>query len=317
MTYIVQRQDRFYVVAYDGLDPLTGRERRRWHPVGHDRDEANALAARLDRERPSAPPKFGGPVTVSQFLRETWLPQKRRQVRVTTAYRYAWFVDRYITPAIGDIPLRRLRVDHLDALYAGLATSGGRNGTGLAPKTVLEVHMIIRAALNAAGQRELVERNVARAAHVRLPRTSGRTAQAWTAPELARFLTAARAQRMYPALHLAVHTGMRRGEVVGLKWSDLDVTNKAVRPSDPSARGGTAGRIRREDPDQPQVHRPRRRDDRRAPAVAPTDPGRGAASARRRLGVLQHGWTVSQRRITQPAVRSGRPAHCGPAHQIP
>ncbi len=88
--------------------------------------------------------------------------------------------------------------------------------------------MVIRAALNAAGQRELVERNVASAAHVRLPRASGRTAQAWSAPELARFLTAARAQRMYPALHLAVHTGMRRGEVVGLKWSDLDVTNKRL-----------------------------------------------------------------------------------------
>jgi integrase len=228
MTYIVQRQDRFYVVANDGLDPLTGKERRRWHPVGHDRGEADALAARLDRERTSAPPKVGGPTTVSQFLRQTWLPQKRRQVRPTTAYRYAWFVDRYIIPAVGDIPLRRLRVDHLDALYAELAASGGRNGTGLAPKTVLEVHMIIRAALDAAGQRQLVERNVASAAHVRLSRANGRSAQAWTSPELARFLTAARAQRMYPALHLAAHTGMRRGEVVGLKWSDLDVTNKRL-----------------------------------------------------------------------------------------
>ena len=38
----MQRQDRFYVVAYDGLDPLTGRERRRWHPVGHNRDEADS-----------------------------------------------------------------------------------------------------------------------------------------------------------------------------------------------------------------------------------------------------------------------------------
>ncbi|HNQ07980.1 MAG TPA: hypothetical protein PKH97_12450, partial [Tetrasphaera sp.] len=37
---IVQRQDRFYVVAYDGLDPLTGKERRRWHPAGRDRHEA-------------------------------------------------------------------------------------------------------------------------------------------------------------------------------------------------------------------------------------------------------------------------------------
>lgn len=88
--------------------------------------------------------------------------------------------------------------------------------------------MIIRAALDAASQRELIERNVASAAHVRLSRASGRSAQAWTAPELATFLTAARAQRMYPALHLAAHTGMRRGEVVGLKWSDLDVTSKRL-----------------------------------------------------------------------------------------
>ena len=43
MTYIVQRKDRFYVVAYDGLDPLTGLERHRWHPAGCDRDEAEAL----------------------------------------------------------------------------------------------------------------------------------------------------------------------------------------------------------------------------------------------------------------------------------
>ncbi len=217
MTYIVQRQDRFYVVAHDGLDPLTGRERRWWHPSGHDRGEANALAARLDRELTSAPPKIGGPVTVSEFLRETWLPQKRRQVRATIAYRYAWFVDRSIIPAMGDIPLRRLRVDHLDALYAELATSGGRNGTGLAPKTVLEVHMIIRAALDAARQRELVERNVASAAHVRRSRASGRSAQgldrtrAGDVPDRRPNTTAV------PALDLAAHTGMRRGDVVGLK----------------------------------------------------------------------------------------------------
>lgn len=57
MTYIVRRQDRFYVVARDGLDSLAGREQRRWHPVGHDRDEANALAARLDRKRTSSHPR--------------------------------------------------------------------------------------------------------------------------------------------------------------------------------------------------------------------------------------------------------------------
>jgi len=108
------------------------------------------LAAGLDRDTASIPPKIGGPITVGEFLRDTWLPQKRRQVRATTAYRYSWFVEHYVAPAIGDVPLRRLRVDHLDTLYVQLASTGGRHGTGLAPKTVLEVHMIICAALEAA-----------------------------------------------------------------------------------------------------------------------------------------------------------------------
>ena len=84
-----------------------------------------------------------GPVSVGEFLARTWMPNKRRHVRATTAYRYAWFIDQYINPAIGDVPLRRLRADHLDDVYEQLATTGGRQGTGLAPKTIAEVHMIV------------------------------------------------------------------------------------------------------------------------------------------------------------------------------
>jgi integrase len=228
MSYIEQRQDRFYVVAYDGLDPLTGRERRRWHPVGRDRDDAEAVAQRLEREHHGSPPPIGGATTLGTFLCQTWLPRKRRQVRATTAYRYAWFVERYVSPIIGDVPLRRLRADHLEDLYHQLATTGGRRGDGLAPKTILEVHMIIRAALDLAVQRELIDRNVAASTQLRLPRAGRTTARAWTAPELATFLAAARRHRLYPTLHLAAHTGMRRGEVVGLKWSDLDTSTRRL-----------------------------------------------------------------------------------------
>ena len=228
MTYIVQRQDRFYVVAYDGLDPLTGKERRRWHPVGGDRDEAEAVARRVGRERHGSPAPVGGPMTLGTFLSQTWLPRKRRQVRATTAYRYAWFVERYVSPAIGNVALRRLRTDHLEDLCHQLATTGGRRGDRLAPKTVLEVHMIVRAALDLALQRELIERNVAASTQLRLPRAGCTTARTSTAPDLATFLVAARPHRLYPALHLTAHTGMRRGEVVGLKWSDLDITTQRL-----------------------------------------------------------------------------------------
>jgi integrase len=228
MSYIVQRQDRFYVVAYDGLDPLTGRERRRWHPVGRDRTEAEQLAERLDLEREAAPALQAGPITFGDFLTHTWIPHKRRQLRATTAYRYAWFVERYIHPVLGEVPLRRLRADHLDHLYDTLEGSGGRCGQGLAPKTVHEVHAVIRASLDHAVERRLVDRNVARhTRHRRRPPASG-AARSWTAGELGAFLSAARDQRLFSALHLAAHTGMRRGEIVGLKWSDLSVAHSRL-----------------------------------------------------------------------------------------
>jgi Phage integrase, N-terminal SAM-like domain len=136
MTYMVKRNDGFYVVVCDGLDPLTGRERRRWHPVGTDRHEAEAVVARLRRDQVEPPPARNGSITLGQFLAGTWMPRKRRQVRATTAYRYAWFAEHYIIPAIGHVPLRQLRADHLDRLYETLTTTGGRAGAGLAPKTI-------------------------------------------------------------------------------------------------------------------------------------------------------------------------------------
>jgi len=82
--------------------------------------------------------------------------------------------------------------------------------------------MIVRASLDLAVQRQLLDRNVAHAAHARRRRPTKAGARTWTAQELAGFLKVAGPQRLCPALHLTAYTGMRRGEVVGLKWSDLD-----------------------------------------------------------------------------------------------
>ena len=228
MAYIVQRKDRFYVVAYDGLDALTGKERRRWHPAGRDRHEAQQMADRIERDAAGAAPLRGGPVNLGEFLVDTWLPIKRRHVRATTVHRYSWMVDNYINPPIGHFPLRRLRADHLDGLYDRLSTTGGRNGTGLAGKTVHEVHMIVRSSLDLAVRRQLLEVNVAHATNTRHKRLARTVPCSWTAGELSEFLAATQRHRLYPALHLTAFTGMRRGEVGGLKWSDLERANQRV-----------------------------------------------------------------------------------------
>ncbi|MDP9075000.1 MAG: site-specific integrase, partial [Actinomycetota bacterium] len=85
-----------------------------------------------------------------------------------------------------------------------------------------EVQMIVRSSLDLPVRRQLVGHNVAHDTHARRRQPTGMRPRSWIAQELADFLDAARPQRLYPALHLAAFTGMRRGEVVGLKWSDLD-----------------------------------------------------------------------------------------------
>ena len=227
MAYIIQRKDRFYVVAYDGIDPLTGKERRKWHPAGHDRHEAEQMADRIERDAAGSA-RRGGPINLETFLTDTWLPTKRRHVRATTSYRYSWMVDNYINPSLGHVPLRRLRADHLDVLYDRLGTTGGRKGTGLAPKTVHEVHMIVRSSLDLAMRRQLVDGNVAQATNARHKRQTRKVPRSWTAEELTTLLVAARPHRLYPALHLTACTGMRRGEVAGLKWSDFDRANRRL-----------------------------------------------------------------------------------------
>lgn len=217
----VERKDRFFVVDYDGVDPITGRERRRWRLVGPDRAHAEELVIRLDVERAEVD-HLDHPASLGGFLVDTWLPRKQAHVRATTHYRYSWIVRNYLLPHLGEIALASLRPDHLDHLYEQLLCGGGKDGAALSPKTVHEVHLIVRNALDLALHRQLIDRNVALVVHSPRRRGGGTTvARVWSAQELAAFLAFAKTQRLFPATTSRAYTGMRRGEIVGLKWGDL------------------------------------------------------------------------------------------------
>ena len=78
MAYIVTKQNRFYVVTYDGINPTTGKEQRRWHLAGESRDDAEAIAANLDRARSEVRDGEHSAATVTEFINETWIPRARR-----------------------------------------------------------------------------------------------------------------------------------------------------------------------------------------------------------------------------------------------
>ena len=225
--YVVAKGSRFYAVIYEGIDPLTGRERRRWHAAGANRREAEALAGRLAAESNAQSRDRG--LSLARYLREDWLPAKRVSLRPSTWDGYRNKLDLHVIPRLGHVPLRRLRVEHVQTLYAELLSNGRRDGAGgLESKSVLEVHVILRKALHDATRRGLVARNVANDAEAPKRRRPRRQVRAWTADQLRSFLDSARPHRLFAAFWLAATTGMRRSELLALRWEDLDVRARTV-----------------------------------------------------------------------------------------
>jgi len=161
--YVARKGDRWYAVVYEGLDPVTGKEKRSWHPAGTTRDEAVQTAARLAAELNGRNDEVRS-LTFGAYLTYTWLPGKRITLAESTWDGYRRKIDRHILPTIGHLRIRRLRAHHLETLYDRMLHPTDDRGP-LAPKTVLEVHLIIRGALNHAVKRGLVNRNVALVAH--------------------------------------------------------------------------------------------------------------------------------------------------------
>ncbi len=220
--HVARKRDRYYAVIYEGLDPVTGKERRSWHPAGTDRSEAETLVARLAVERDGRNDEVRS-LTFGAYLTSRWLPAKGLELKVSTHRSYVHKTRRHILPTLGRKRLRRLRPQDLERLYDSLLHPS--DGTRpLSPKTVYEVHLIVRGALDHAVRRGLVNRNVALAASApRLRAIPSIEQHAWTSEELQAFLRAAAGHRLFPALWLSANTGLRRSELLGLCWSDLDL----------------------------------------------------------------------------------------------
>jgi integrase len=169
--------------------------------------------------------------TVGEYL-ERWLPAIRGTIEPSTWESYERNVRNHLLPALGDIRLQALTPDDLSDLYAALAASGRRDGRGgLSARTVQYCHVILHRALSDAVRRGYVVRNVSDYALVPAPKRVRRSAEmaTWAADEVATFLEVTRFDRLYVVWYVALMTGMRRGEVLGLRWRDCDLEAGRVR----------------------------------------------------------------------------------------
>jgi integrase len=175
---------------------------------------------RLAKRSYVAPSKL----TLDEYLRAKWLPATEHRVREATFKSYQGIVDAHLAPGLGSSLLSALTPEQLNAFYAGLLKVGRKDGAGLSPKTVRNVHVVLRKALSDAVRWGLLSRNVAEHADPPRLREAGSTKlQTWDGSQLRTFLDHVRGERLYAAYLLAASTGMRRGEVLGLRWQDVDL----------------------------------------------------------------------------------------------
>lgn len=161
-------------------------------------------------------------LTVARFVNEIWLPAMLSQLRPATLESYTRNLRVHVLPELGELGIQALTALDLDRLYARLLVSGRRDGRSLSPRTVRYVHTIIHGALEYASRKNLVPRNVAKLADPPKAATSSEPS-VWTPFELQRFLEHVKADRNYAIWLTLATTGMRRGEVLGLDWTDADL----------------------------------------------------------------------------------------------
>jgi integrase len=156
--------------------------------------------------------------TVGGYLTR-WLDALAAEgLRPATIQNYRDVLRLYALPALADVPLQALSALELDRLYGELA------GRGLSLRTVRLAHTIVTRALGDAERKGLIVRNPARlASPPKASATRAPEATVWAPEELAAFLGAVAGSEHYPLLRLAAMSGMRRGELVGLRWADVDL----------------------------------------------------------------------------------------------
>lgn len=180
----------------------------------------------------AAPAEPRMPPTVAEWT-AVWMERRRSQVRPHTRVNDEGVSRNYVLPHLGDLRLHEVDRRTLERVYARLLAEGGRDGRPLASSTVRSVHIMVRSVLRDACQAGWIEENPAEKA--RPPRLDPTAVELpddpsiWTGEQAAAFLRHVDSHRWRALWHLAVGTGARRGELVGLRWVDVRLDRAEVR----------------------------------------------------------------------------------------
>lgn len=206
-----------------GYDPGTGKQLQRSITAKTQREAAQKLrqvTLELDQGTYHAPCKL----TVAQWL-DMWAADYLGDVKRSTAYLYRENIRLYLKPALGAVKLEALTTPAIQKIYNRLVSTE-RDGQGLSPKTVKNIHGVLHQALQQAVAIGYLRFNPAAACT--LPRIVKKQIKPLEGDQIARFLEAIQGHRHEILYKVALFTGMREGEVLGLTWDCVDFEHNTI-----------------------------------------------------------------------------------------
>jgi integrase len=225
--HIKQRYPGSWAIVLDVKDPATGKRRRRWSTHRGTKREAQRECARLIAElETGAAATEPAKLTVAAFL-EQWLEHVKPTVSASTHERYALLARKSIAPLLGAVKLTKLQPIAISRAYAQALASGRSDGKGgLSPRSVHHMHRLLKQSLGQAVKWNMIARNPVDA--VDAPRTQQRQLLTYGIGDTAKLLEQIRHTRMFVPAMLAVLCGLRRGEIVALRWADADLVKGSI-----------------------------------------------------------------------------------------
>ncbi len=215
-----------------GHDPVTGKQifknvlGRTQAEVKEKLKKAISNTSKLDFSK-------SGKYTVGQWM-DVWFENYAQlKVRPSSHQTYKGYIKNHIKPHIGDIPIEKLTSLELQKFYRKLLTEGRvprieseKHPKGLSVKTVRNINQVISSAMDMAVEQKIILTNPTKSCA--LPKVEHKEMHTLPAEQLSAFLREAKESGVYELYYLALATGLRRGELLGLKWDDIDLTNGVI-----------------------------------------------------------------------------------------
>jgi integrase len=221
--HIRQRSKGSWEIAIDiGKDPSTGKRIQHFETIRGCKADAQRRVRELLLNVEQGNYVKPNRLTVAQFLEEWLQSYVVLNCSPRTKTSYEMIIRRHLIPELGSISLNQLGPRHLQAFYSRQKAQGRVDGKGqLSPRTVRYCHSLLVEALGHAVKLGLLSRNIARATEA--PRLDHRVMPILAPEDVPRFLETARETPYYTLFYLLLHTGLRRGEALALKWKNIDL----------------------------------------------------------------------------------------------